>query len=102
MTGVERGDAGRKLIERATVRIGKPRERAAYGLGFGRIHDNAGAACVGIDFEHIKGSLCAGDRGANPARIGAAGEPRLSDAFARGLIEKLDATIDRLGSALGL
>ena len=66
--GVEHGDAGRQLIERAAVRIGHPRQRAAHGFGFGGVDADAGAAGLGAEIEHIESAPRAGDDGAAAGR----------------------------------
>ena len=59
--GVEHGNAGGELIERAAMRLGHPRQRAAHRLGFGGVDGDAGAAGVGANVEHIEAAPRAGD-----------------------------------------
>ena len=97
MTGIEHGDAGRKLIERPAMGIRKTRERAAHRFRFRGIHSDAGAAGRGLEFQDIEGAPRAGRNGAKPAGIGAIAPARQRDIFPRGAIEKFEAAFDRVG-----
>ncbi len=99
--GVEHGDAGGQLIERAAMRIGKPRQRATHRLDFGGVDADAGAAGFGAEIEHIESAPRTGDDGAQPAGIGAVADATLRDSFARGTVEQFQAALDRVGCALG-
>ena len=81
VAGVEHGDAGGKLIERAAMRVREPSERTAHGFNFGRIDADAGTARFGNEIEHVEGSLRAANGRAQPCGVGTAGEPRLRNAF---------------------
>ncbi len=91
MIGVEHGDAGRQLIERAAVRIGQPRERVAHRFRFGGVDADAGAAGLGTKVEHIEGAPAAGDDRGKPAGVGAALQARPRDVVARGAVEQFHA-----------
>ena len=95
--GIEHGDAGGQLIERAAVGIDHAGERNAHGFRFGGVKPNAGAAGLGAEIEHIEGAPGAGDHGRQPARIGAVGRERAQNVVARRAVEELEAARDGVG-----
>ena len=102
MIGAEHGNAGRQLIERTAMRIGKARQRTAHAFHFGGVDADAGAAGLGVEIQHVESPPRAGNDGAQPAGIGAVAQARLRDGFARAGVKQLQAAFDRVGSALGL
>ncbi len=97
MIGIEHGDAGGQLIERAAMGIDHAGERDAHGFRLCGVEPDAGAAGFGAEIEHIEGASGAGDHGRQPPRIGTVGGDRAQNVVARRAVEKLEAPRDGVG-----
>ncbi len=91
LVGAEDGDAGRKLVERAAMRLAQARELGAQALDVGRIDADAGTAAWGRHLEQIQIAAAAGDDDGQADHRAA---PRRGCAFelrARRMVDKLTA-----------
>ena len=100
--GVEHGNAGGELVERAAVRFRHPRQRRVQPGHFAGVDGDAAAAPVKLERMHVKGLALAADHDRQPGGIGDVVVERPAQFAALVGLQQFELAGDRIGRALGL
>ena len=100
--GVEHGDAGRQLVERAAMGFRHPRQRRAQPGRFAGVDGDAGAAAAELQRMHVIDAPLAADHDRQPRGIAGVVVERPAQFAALVALQQFEIAVDRIRCAPGL